>query len=346
MVLSRRRTLQVAGTSISSGFLAGCISNGDPGGDGENDPDENGSSEEKDELSIDGRLHNEAGEKQMFAVTIRNEDGEEVATDEWEVKAGETLPVPGFGKRDEPRTFEVTVDGMTETETLNFDSEATPGTKAGYVEITYTQEKTIEIVFTPISEGHAGDELARVEEPLYEISEPECGEAGNRDPLWLCENMDAEPSLAFHQVETSSVVFSDEGLEFDEVGGGDLQFYAALLTDVDDLDRIDENTDSDVGELIEETDFDTEVMLVAQTGWGSGSETPHLKRIEGTDDGIHAFGCYRRPCGGTTDVTMRTVVARFERPDSLHQAVVSLTVDPKMQVNFEVGEMVVTVDGL
>lgn len=42
---------------------------------------------------------------------------------------------------------------------------------------------------------------------------------------------------------------------------------------------------------------------------------------------------------------MRTVVARFERPDDLDRAVVSLTVDPKTQVNFEAGEGVVTVDG-
>lgn len=310
-------------------------------GVGEGDPDEDG---DVDDMSIDGRLHNESGETQTFVVTIRGADGTEVASDEWEVEAGETKPVPALAKPAEPRTFEVTVDGVTETETLEFDVEVEPGKGAGHVEITYTQDGTIEIVFTPADDGGAG--LARVEEPLYEISEPECNGAGDRDPLWLCENMDAEPSLAFDQVETTSVVFTDEGLAFDEENGGDRQFYAALLTDADDLDRVDANTGGGVGALITGTDFESEALLVAQTGWGSGSETPHFERIEEADAGVHAFGCYRRPCGGTADVTMRTVVARFERPENLNEAIVSLTFDPKHLVNFETGEGIVTVDGL
>lgn len=98
--------------------------------------------------------------------------------------------------------------------------------------------------------------------------------------------------------------------------------------------------------LIKETNFDAEAMLVVQTGWSSGSVTPHLKQIEETDDGVHAFGCYRRPCIATTDYTLRTVVARFERPAILNKGVVSLTYDSEHVVNFEVGEGVVTVDGL
>lgn len=339
MVLSRRKALQATSASISGGFLAGCLSSSDLMGVGEDDPDADG---DMDDMSIDGQLHNESGEPQTFMVTIRNVDGEEVTSDEWEVGAGETKPVSAVGKPNESRTFEVTVKGVTET--LEFDVEAEPGKKAGYVEITYTQDGTVEVVFTPASDGGAG--LARVEEPLYEISEPECSGGGDRDPLWLCENMDAEPSLAFDQVATSSMVFADEGLAFDEENEGNRQFYAALLTDEDDLDRVDENTGGDVGELIEGTDFKSEALLAAQTGWGSGSETPHFKRIKEIDDGVHAFGCYRRPCGGTGDVTMRTVVARFERPENLNEAIVSLTFDPKYLVNFEAGEGVVTVDGL
>ncbi|MDL5363103.1 hypothetical protein [Halalkalicoccus sp. NIPERK01] len=341
MALSRRQALQVTGASISGGFLAGCLSSSDPTGVGEDDPDEDG---DADDMSIDGRLHNESGEPQTFMITIRNAAGEEVTSDEWEVGAGETKPVSAVGKPNEPRTFEVTVNGMTETATLEFDVDAEPGKRAGYVEITYTQVGTVEVVFTPVGDGGAG--LARVEEPPYEISEPECSGAGDRDPLWLCENMDAEPSVAFDQVETSSMSFADEELASDVENEGNPQFYAALLTDEDDLDRVDENTGGDVDELIGGTDFESEALLVVQTGWGSGSETPHFKRIEETDDGVHAFGCYRRPCGGTGDVTMRTVVARFERPEILNEAIVSLTFDPKYLVNFEAGEGVVTVDGL
>lgn len=190
-------------------------------------------------------------------------------------------------------------------------------------------------------------ERPRVDEPPYDISEPECGDEGDRDPLWLCENMAAEPSLEFDQVETSAPIFANEGLRLEVDDEGHPQFYAALLTEADGLDRVDGNTGGDVGGLIEGTDFDSEALLVVQTGWGSGSETPHLKRIEETETGVHAFGCHRQPCMWTADYTMRTVVARFERPDTLDEGFASLTVDPEHRVTFEAGEGVVTVtDGL
>lgn len=134
--------------SISGGFLAGCLLSSDLMGVGEDDPDADG---DVDDMSIDGQLHNGSGEPQTFMVTIRNVDGEEVTSDEWEDGAGETKPVSAVGKPNESRTFEVTVKGVTET--LEFDVEAEPGKRAGYVEITYTQDGTVEVVFTPASDG-------------------------------------------------------------------------------------------------------------------------------------------------------------------------------------------------
>lgn len=64
-------------------------------------------------------------------------------------------------------------------------------------------------------------------------------------------------------------MFSDEGLDLDGRVEGDPQFYAALLTEVDDLQRVDANANGEVGELIDGTDFDAEAVLVAQTEWGS-----------------------------------------------------------------------------
>jgi hypothetical protein len=74
--------------------------------------------------------------------------------------------------------------------------------------------------------------------------------------------------------------------------------------------------------------------------------TPHLKRIEATDDGVHAFGCYRRPCVVTSDYTVRTTVARFERPETLDSTAVSLTVGPDSQLSAETTETVVTATDL
>lgn len=204
---------------------------------------------------------------------------------------------------------------------------------------------------TPTDEVTSSDEATpspvdgtppRVDEPPYDISEPDCSGDG-RDPLWLCANMAAEPSLAFDQVETPTPVLADEGLRTEDGPTGS-QFYAASLTDEADADRVADDADGDAVDLIEGTDFEEAMVLVAETGWGSGTVTPHLKRIEGTDDGIHAFGCYRRPCGGTADVTIRTVVARVDRTDRLDSTLVSLTVDADRRVSFAVGEGVVTVE--
>lgn len=196
----------------------------------------------------------------------------------------------------------------------------------------------------PDDETDGTDEFQRVDQPPYEISEPSCSGSGEgRNPLWLCANMPAEPTLEFSQAQTSGTVFRDEGLQYD-ADTLDMEFYAALLTTPEDRDRIDRTRSSTPVELIEEAAFDSEAVLVVQTGWGSGTVTPHLERVESTAEGIHAFGCYFRPCGGTDDVTQRTVVARFPHPETLDSATVSLTVDPATRVHFRSTEDVVTVE--
>jgi hypothetical protein len=274
MDISRRRAIELAGTSIAGGFVAGCVS-----GDESDAGDEN-------ERKTDS-------------------DGTEGETD-----SDGTAPQEG-----------------TDTETRKPTQEPTDtdGTDP-------TQEPTETDTFG--SDPH-------VDEPPYEIVEPECGD-GERDPLWLCANMPADPSIGFEQESTRGSVLVDEGLSYD----GDTvtpQFYATFLTDESDLERIDQENGDTPAQLAAGTDFAAEAVLVVQTGWGSGTVTPHLKRIEETDDGIHAYGCYYRPCGGTSDFTSRTVLARFERPDTLSTGAVSLTVDVDTRVTFSVDEGVVTV---
>ena len=190
------------------------------------------------------------------------------------------------------------------------------------------------------------DDLDRVETPPYEIEDTDCnidgsGE-GDRDPLYLCGNMPAEPSLSFEQASTRGTLFADEGLEFADDNTDD-QLYATLLTDADDLDRLEIDR-GDAYDLAAGTDFGSHAVLVVQTGWGSGSIVPSLKRIEATASGVHAFGCYTQPCVYTDDFTARSTVARFERPGTLDSGVVSLTVDPSTRYNVATGEGVVTVE--
>ncbi|MEF8901987.1 MAG: hypothetical protein V5A25_12310 [Halovenus sp.] len=82
-------------------------------------------------------------------------------------------------------------------------------------------------------------EFQHVDEPPYETTEPECPQSGGeRDPLWLCANMAAEPSVQLEQVETNGSVLQDEGLQYDPDTTA-MQFYATLLTGAEDLDRLD-----------------------------------------------------------------------------------------------------------
>jgi len=191
------------------------------------------------------------------------------------------------------------------------------------------------------------DGVERVDSPPYDIEEPECsgdGENEDYDPLYLCANMPAEPSLAFEQRPTRGTVFRDEGLQLspgDDPSGD--QLYAALLTASKDVDRIGDEWD-EIRAFVSETDFESHAVLVVQTGWGSGSILPHLKRVEATDSGIHAFGCHTSPCVYTADYTARATVARFERPDTLESGLVSLTVDPATRYTVASGEGVVTID--
>lgn len=150
-----RRTYVIGSSVVLTTLVTGCLgddSDGEGGdhtgnGNGNDTENENGDS---DDLSIDGRLHNESDETQTFAVVILDRDDETVTEDEWEVNAGSTKNVPAFGKPGSPGTFEATVAESEATETLEFDVENTPDQKDGYVDITYTEEKgTLEIVFTP-----------------------------------------------------------------------------------------------------------------------------------------------------------------------------------------------------
>ncbi|MFC6767361.1 hypothetical protein [Natrinema soli] len=263
------------------------------------------------------------------------------AEDERLVEPSATAAIPGIASPGESRTITVSVDGATATEPFAFDVEATPGTKDGDVDITYTADGAVEIAFAPFEVPPSDGGHAAVDEPPCEITVPSCGPDGSRDPLWLCENMPAEPTLEFEQKATSSVILRDEGLAFQTDGPGS-QFYATFLTEAGDLERVDRNASGPTAELIESTAFESAAILVVQTGWGSGTITPYLERLEPTDDGIHAFGCYRRPCAGTDDYTVRTVVARFERPDTLETGSVSLTVDTETRMRFEVGDGVVS----
>lgn len=185
----------------------------------------------------------------------------------------------------------------------------------------------------------------REDEPPYEITVPDCGgENDDRDDRYLCANMPAEPSLEFEQTAASGSIFADEGLESHQGDGEAIahEFYVALLTEESDRERV-RDEDQGPAAMVADTDFEGQAVLVVETGWGSGAVLPHIKRLEETEDGVHAHGCYERPCLGTTDVTVRTAAVRFDRPDALEEAIVSLTVDEETRYHVAATEDVVSI---
>ena len=224
------------------------------------------------------------------------------------------------------------------------NTDSTAGTPTDQPSETPTDHPT-ETPADPPTDGRLPADLERVDEPPYEITVPDCGEVGSdggdRDPLYLCADIPAEPSLSLTQATARGNVVADEGLELSE--SYDDQLFAALLTEAAELDRVDSEASSDAAQLIRETDFATHAVLVVQTGWGSGAVYPHVKRVETTDDGVHAFGCHSDPCIQTDDITSRTTAVRFERPDAVERGVVSLTVAVDERWNGVAGEGVVTI---
>lgn len=211
--------------------------------------------------------------------------------------------------------------------------------------VTFSDDGIVTVENGEIVDDTAED-LPRVDEPPYEITEPSCGD-GRRDPHWLCENVPAEPSLAFEQETAGRLVLQDEGIDWlpeRDVDGQQSQYYAALLTDEDDLERVNRESGGDAVDLLEGTDFSSEAALVVQSGWGSSSTPPHLERIAATTDGVRADGCHADPCDQTDDVTVRTVVARFERLETLESGVIRLITDPETRVNVRASDGVVTVE--
>jgi hypothetical protein len=133
-----------AGTALTlTGVLAGCLE-GTLGSEATR-PDPG-------DISIDGRLHNDTDETQTFDVTAETEDGYVLTDDAHEVSAGGTERIAAVGVPGATQAFTVAVGDAELSETLTIDVEPTEEVLDGYVEITYTAAREIELAVTPRSE--------------------------------------------------------------------------------------------------------------------------------------------------------------------------------------------------
>ena len=178
----------------------------------------------------------------------------------------------------------------------------------------------------------------RVDDPPHDIEEPDPGTGeGEWNEHYLCEAIDDAPTLSFEGAVATGPVSLGEalgGLDYDG-RESDEEYFVDLVTTAEAFDAVDDALREELGT----PDFDEEAVLVVQSGWGSSSVRSKLVRIEPADGGIHAHGCHVVPFVQTDDVTVRTLVVRFDRPDDgLEGATVSLTVAPERRVVLVAGE--------
>lgn len=186
-------------------------------------------------------------------------------------------------------------------------------------------------------------EEPRVDEPPYEITEPEPPDSWDDDwnDHYLGEEMPMEPSLEFDVLSGGGL--AESALSIDDETDG--QYVVHLLESEDERDeRFDfERIDDTDRERMLNVDFDDQLLVVVESGFGSGSVDHRWNRVEDVEDGIHLHGYYTEPFERTADYTTRVSTLLVERPaDDVGLARVSLTVDAETRVHVNSTEGAVT----
>lgn len=182
----------------------------------------------------------------------------------------------------------------------------------------------------------------RVDEPPYEI-EAQPNDRDEWNQLFLCGNMPGDTDLEFQPMSAPrpELLLSTSSHEGNA-------YAVRVLTSAAEVREVFELGGDQIGgepeEPIDEIDFEETVLVVVESGYGSGSVAHHWKRVESTDRGFRLYGCHTNPYEQTADLTSRYSVVRVERPESLEVVRVSLTVDRERRVHFNSTEDVVTVD--
>lgn len=98
-------------------------------------------------------------------------------------------------------------------------------------------------------------------------------------------------------------------------------------------------------ERVETVDFDEGVIVVVESGFGSGPVRHRWKRVEGVESWVHLQGYYTQPYERTDDYTADHSVVAVDRPaEDIDLARASLTVSPERRVRVDSTEGVVTAD--
>lgn len=350
--MQRRQYLAAAGLAVGSS-LVGCLDVAGTPGTGEprgtetppgNDTTESGA------YFVVARLHNEDDSVHTFSVTLTDTDGRLLDEAERTVGPRTSHPLPVVGVHDAPRSFQVTVDDRLTSDPISFDVDPTPQKLDGIVEITRMRHGALDVGFTPMHPAYDAtevvDEAPRVDDPPYEIEEPDPPE-GHSDGEWnddyLGENQSTDPSLAFDPIDVPKGALLDPSF----VAFSGSTYWVETITSPTARDLLvdREVLDDETRERLDGVDFDERLLVAVRTGYGSGSVSHRWSRIEATDEGLHLYGYYTDPYVQTADLTSWVSLLSVERPSGeATPARVSLTVDSDRRVHVNSTEGVVTVE--
>lgn len=205
-------------------------------------------------------------------------------------------------------------------------------------------------------EGNDGDnrevieENPRIDDPPYDIERPDPPDDPADFDQWndeyLGAQMETEPSLAFRTIPVSAGWVRDTGLGGMERSSGEA-YQVRVVAGEDDYERLfrGEEMEETVRDRLNAVDFDESVLVVVESGFGSGSVEHRWARIECEEGIVHLHGYYTDPYEQTDDIDTRFSVLEVERPSAGPDfARVSLTVDEHRRVHFNSTEGVVALD--
>ncbi|MFC4541666.1 hypothetical protein ACFO5R_06975 [Halosolutus amylolyticus] len=200
-------------------------------------------------------------------------------------------------------------------------------------------------------DGEAIDEEPRVDEPPHAIERPDVDDEDDPWEAWddhyLGAEMATEPTVEFDTL--SGVRLAAPALRYGEIEHGESAYAVRLVDTEDELgETIDlEASDDDSRTTLDGVDFDDRVVIVVESGFGSGSVDQRWARIEAVDDGLHLHGYYTQPYEQTDDIASYHSVLVADRPDEtdpIALARASLTVSEDRRVHVNSTEGLVTVE--
>ena len=208
-------------------------------------------------------------------------------------------------------------------------------------------------------EGNAGDETPengdgddtvtedpRVDTPPYPIERPDPGGEDGYDEGYLGENMPTEPSLGVERLPIAAGGIRDGSLR-ELIGSGEDAYRLRLVEAESEVEEVFDTDamDDDAADRLRGVGFDEAVVVVVESGFGSGSVRHRWGRAEDGGSTLDLHGYYTDPVVQTDDVTSRLSVLEVGRPEEgPDYARMRLTVAPDRRVNVNSTEGVVTVE--